>query len=287
MSPIVYLNGEFMPLDEAAVPVMDRGFLFGDGVYEVIPVYQGRAFRVKEHIQRLQRSLAEIQIQVPQHEADWVTLFQEVIARNSQGAQDLSLYVQVTRGVAAKRDHSFPADAEPTLFLMATPVSYNVDLESVSGICAVTLPDNRWTRCYIKSVCLLPNVLLKQQAVAEGAEDAILIRDGLLTESSAANVFAVIDGMLCTPPKDNLILGGITRDLIMELAGQGAFECRERAISKQELLSADEIWVTSSTREILPVIELNGKPVGDGKIGPVWYNVSKCFQEYKARLIAV
>ena len=285
MASIIYLNGEFLPLAEAKISVLDRGFLFGDGVYEVIPVYQGKAFRVREHIQRLERSLAATQISLVQQEQDWIALFEAVIARNRQETSDLSLYIQVTRGVSAKRDHAFPADAKPTLFMMATPVVYGADLGSVKSIRAITLPDNRWTRCYIKSICLLPNVLLKQTASQQGVEDAILIREGYLTESSSANVFIVKNGVVYTPPKTDYILGGITRDLIVELGEQGSFDCREQEISEQELLQADEVWVTSSTREIIPVTELNGKSVGNGKIGPLWYNVAKRYQAYKAELV--
>ncbi len=284
MTPVVYLNGEFIPLQQAKVSVLDRGFLFGDGVYEVIPVYQGKVFRLKEHIQRLQRSLDATNIRLHMTEQSWEMLFEQVIGHNAPEAKELSIYVQVTRGVAEKRDHICPADIEPTLFVMATPVSISVDLDSVTGIRAITLPDNRWTRCYIKSVCLLPNILLKQQALDQGAEDVLLIRDGYVTEAAASNVFIVKNGLLQTPPKDNLILGGITRDLIVELAAQGDFQCQEKAISETELAAADEIWVTSSTREIVPVIELNDKPVGDGNIGSMWYTVAKCFQAYKAQL---
>lgn len=286
MSPIVYLNGEYLPLEEAKVSVMDRGFLFGDGVYEVIPVYQGKVFRVREHLQRLERSLAETKLSVIQKEEDWIILFEEMIRRNSLETQDLSLYIQITRGVPEKRDLSIPVGISPTLFMMATPVIYAVEATAVKSIRAITLPDNRWTRCYIKSICLLPNVLLKQKALEQGVEDVVLVRDGYLTESSSANVFTVKDGVLYTPPKSDFILGGITRDLIVELGEQGAFDCREQDIPEMELLQADEIWITSSTREIMPVTEINGKLVGDGNIGPLWYHVTKHFQAYKAKLIA-
>lgn len=282
MPGTVYLNGEFMPLEEAKVSVMDRGFLFGDGVYEVIPVYGGETFRVDEHITRLQQSLAEVQINLPLEQQDWRTLFDQVVVLNGGG--DLSLYLQVTRGAEDKRDHAFPETSSPTVFMMTSPLQPTVDLKGVEGISVVSLEDNRWTRCYIKTICLLPNALLKQQALDAGAQDALLIRDGYVTEAAAANVFVVKDGVVYTPPRDKLILGGITRDLIVELAGQGAFECREQKISREELENADEIWITSSTREIVPVIELDGKPVGVGAIGPVWYNVAQCFQDYKADL---
>lgn len=282
MSRTVYLNGEFIPLEQAKVSVMDRGFLFGDGVYEVIPVYAGQSFRVDEHITRLQRSLAEVQINVPLKPQDWRNLFDQIVGHNGGG--DLSLYLQVTRGVEDKRDHAFPKASSPTIFMMTAPLEPAVDLKAVEGISVVSLEDNRWTRCYIKTICLLPNALLKQQALDAGAQDAILIRDGYVTEAAAANVFVVKDDVVYTPPRNDLILGGITRDLIVELAHQGAFECREQAISAEALSQADEIWITSSTREIVPVIELDGKPVGGGAIGPMWYNVAQRFQDYKAHL---
>lgn len=283
MEPLVYLNGTFLPLSQASVSVMDRGFLFGDGVYEVIPVYAGKVFREQEHLERLERSLAAIALPLTMTRVQWGQLFAELIERNGPG-QDLAIYLQITRGAYPKRDHSFPEQLNPTLFAMANSVQYTSDLTKVKGIRAVTLPDNRWTRCYIKTICLLPNVLLKHGAVEAGADDAILLRDGWVTESSSANVFIVKNQRLITPPKDNLLLGGVTRDLIVELGQTGAFDCQERPISEQELLAADEIWVSSSTREIVPVLELNAKPVGSGEIGLMWYNVAQQFQAYKDRL---
>lgn len=284
MTSSVFLNGEFVTPADAKISVMDRGFLFGDGVYEVIPVYQGRAFRLREHLVRLQQSLAEIRLSVTMTEQAWISLIEELIARNIHQSPDLSLYLQVTRGAAKTRDHGFPAEVSPTLFMMANPLVPPPELAQVSGIKTITLPDNRWTRCNIKAICLLPNVLLKQQALDQGVEDVILLRDGQVTESAAANVFIVKDECVVTPPKSRLILGGITRDLVVEMAQQGSFECREQEISEQQLRRADEVWVTSSTREIVPVIEIDGVPVGDGKIGTMWYNVARCFREYKANL---
>lgn len=284
MTPSVFLNGKFVPPADAKISVMDRGFLFGDGIYEVIPVYQGRAFRLREHLVRLQQSLAEIRLSVPMTEQEWISLIEELIARNIHQSPDLALYLQVTRGAAKTRDHRFPADVSPTLFMMANPLAAQPELAQIQGIKTITLPDNRWTRCNIKAICLLPNVLLKEQALDQGGEDVILLRDGQVTESAAANVFIVKDGCAVTPPKSPLILGGITRDLVVEMAQQGSFECREQAISEQQLRSADEVWLTSSTREIVPVIEIDGVPVGDGKIGTMWYNVARCFREYKANL---
>lgn len=277
----VYLNGAFMPVEEAQVSVLDRGFLFGDGVYEVIPVYAGHVLRLDEHLQRLQQSLDAIQLEITE---DWPALIAELIELNDGG--DLSVYLQVTRGVAEKRDHAFPRVAVPTVFMMATAFTPVQDLEQVQGIKAVTVVDNRWLRCFIKSICLQPNVLLKQQATEAGALEAILIRDGFVTEAAAANVFVIKDGVIYTAPKDELILAGITRDLVLELARAVDIDCREEAPSVALLESADEVWISSSTREIVPVTELDGSPVGSGQIGPVWYNAMQQYQVYKQQLIA-
>jgi len=276
----VYLNGAFMPVEEAQVSVLDRGFLFGDGVYEVIPVYAGRVLRLDEHLQRLQQSLDAIQLEITE---DWSALIAELIALNDGG--DLSVYLQVTRGVAEKRDHAFPRVAVPTVFMMATAFSPIQNLDQVQGIKAITVDDNRWLRCFIKSICLQANVLLKQQATEAGALDAILIRDGFVTEAAAANVFVIKDGVIYTAPKDDLILGGITRDLILELARAQGIDCREQAASVAMLESADEVWISSSTREIVPVTALDGCPVGSGEIGPLWYIAMQNYQAYKQQII--
>ena len=277
----VYLNGAFMPVEEAQVSVLDRGFLFGDGVYEVIPVYAGHVLRLDEHLQRLQQSLDAIQLEVNE---PWTELIDTLIELNGGG--DLSVYLQITRGTASTRDHAFPRTSLPTVFMMATPFTPVQDLEQVQGIKAVTVADNRWLCCFIKSICLQPNVLLKQQATEAGAEDAILIRDGFVTEAAAANVFVIKDGVIYTAPKNELILGGITRDLILELVQGAGISCREEAPSVVLLETADEVWISSSTREIVPVTELDGRPVGDGAVGPVWYNAMQQYQAYKQQLIA-
>jgi len=277
----VYLNGAFMPVEEAQVSVLDRGFLFGDGVYEVIPVYAGKPLRLEEHLQRLQQSLDAIQLDVAE---DWSVLIADLIELN--GAGNLSVYLQITRGAEAKRDHALPGSTIPTVFMMATPFTPVQELDQVTGIKAVTVVDNRWLQCFIKSICLQPNVLLKQQATQAGAQDAILIRDGFVTEAAAANVFVIKDGVIYTAPKNELILGGITRDLVLELARAAGIECREEAPSEALLKRADEVWISSSTREIVPVTELDDKPVGDGQKGVVWYNAMQQYQAYKQQLIA-
>jgi D-alanine transaminase len=279
-----YLNGSFLPLEEARVSVMDRGFLFGDGVYEVIPVYGNRLFRLAHHLKRLQNSLDAIRISNPLADDEWENILAELIKRNS--GSDQAVYLQVTRGVAARRDHAFPEDTSPTVFAMSTPVPASVDIDSIAGIRAITLEDNRWKHCNIKAITLLPNVMLRQEAIDAGTAEAILIKEGFAIEGAASNIFIVSDGILITPPNGPALLPGITRDLILELAANNAIPYREADIPLDELLSADEIWLTSSTREISPVIRLDDRTVGEGSPGPVWKHMITLYQEYKEALRA-
>ena len=276
---LVYLNGKFLPRDEACIPVMDRGFLFGDGVYEVIPVYGGRLFRLAHHLQRLASSLDAIRIGNPMDNVGWHDLLEQVVERNGGG--DRSVYLQVTRGVAPKRDHAFPADVEPTVFVMSAPMGPGSDIDSGAGIHAVTLDDIRWDYCNVKAITLLPNVLLRQQAVDAKAAEAILIRDGFATEGAASNLFIVDQGLLITPPKGPTLLPGITRDLILELAANHGIPFRESDITLTQLTGAAEIWLTSSTREISPVTRLDDRDIGDGIPGPKWQQMIRLYQEYK------
>ena len=278
----VYLNGVFLPIDQACVPVLDRGFLFGDGVYEVIPVYGGNLFRLEQHLQRLDHSLAGVRIGNPMSRTLWRDTLDELVERNGGG--DQSIYFQVTRGAAPKRDHAFPANVLPTVFMMSTPLApLPADLAQ-NGIAAITLPDIRWQMCDIKAITLLPNVLLRQEALDKGAAEAILLRDGLAVEGAASNLFIVKDGAIITPPKGPQLLPGITRDLILELAAAHQVSHREAVITEAELRAADEIWLTSSTREILPVTRLDGQAVSGGKPGPVWARMIGLYQDYKRTL---
>jgi D-alanine transaminase len=279
--PTVYLNGEFLPLDQAHVPVLDRGFIFGDGVYEVIPVYANRLFRVAEHLERLNNSLAAVRIKNPYTDDEWLNIFSHLIEKNQN--PDQSLYLQVTRGVA-KRDHGFPADTVPTVFVMSSPgVTPDPDLLK-RGACAITLDDIRWQFCNIKSITLLPNILLRQQALDAGCAEAILIRNGNVTEGAASNVFVIRDGVIRTPPKDNCVLPGITRDVVIELAHKHGVPCEETTITETDLKNADEIWVTSSTREILPITRLNGNVLGNGEPGQIWQRMYDIYQQHKQQL---
>ncbi len=279
--PIVYLNGRYLPEREACIPVTDRGFIFGDGVYEVIPVYGGRLFRLGHHLQRLERSLEGIRLENPHDEAAWRALLERLVAENGGG--DLSLYLQVTRG-HAPRDHAFPRDARPTVFASAAPLRGPSGEALKKGIAAITVEDIRWRYCHIKAIALLPNILLRQQALDAGADEAILIRDGEVTEGAASNLFIVRHGVIETPPKSHHLLPGITRDLVLELARANAIEAREATITPEALKEAGEIWVTSSTKEIVPVTRLDGEPVGDGRPGPMWRRIHALYQDYKARL---
>lgn len=278
MADIVYLNSSFLPVHEACISVMDRGFLFGDGVYEVIPVYGGRAFRLAHHLQRLDLSLQGIRLANPLGHGQWGDILTALIRHNGDG--DQSLYLQITRGVAPTREHAFPQEGQPTMFAMSTPLR-EAPLTARSGIAAVTVDDIRWKHCDIKAITLLPNVLMRQQALDAGAAEAILLRDGLATEGSASNLFIVRDGELLTPPKSNLLLPGITRDLVVELCRANAIPCREVNIGVDDLRHADEIWITSSTRDIAAVIRLDDIPVGSGQPGPLWHRLSALYSDYK------
>ncbi len=271
--PVAYLNGEFLPLSQARVPVLDRGFLFGDGVYEVIPAYGGRPFRLAQHLTRLENSLRAIRMEPPLHPRQWENILNELL----QGEEDQAIYLQITRGTAGTRDHAFPTDANPTVLAWAVPLNNEVPHPAK----AVTRPDIRWQWCHIKAITLLANVLLRQQAIDLGYQEAILIRDGKVTEGAASNIFAVIGGILVTPPKGPHLLPGITRDLVLELAAENGIPNREGEMTAEELATADEIWLTSSTREMVPVVELDGQVVGQGRPGPVWHRMHEVFQQYK------
>ena len=275
---IVYLNGEFVPLDEARIPVLDRGFIFGDGVYELIPVYSRHPFRLAEHLRRLQHSLTGIRLENPLSETDWIKLVHDVVARN-QG-EDQSLYLQITRG-AAKRMHEFPPGVKPTVFMMSTPLVTPPREQVENGVTCVTTADFRWLKCDIKSVSLLANCLLKQMAVDAGAAEVIMFRDGYLTEGAASNVLIVRNGVLLAPTKNNLILPGITYDVVIEIAAANAIALELRAISEHEVRTAQEIWITSSTKEVLAVTSLDGSVVGDGRPGTVFRRIHALYQAYK------
>ena len=259
--------------------MLDRAFIFGDGIYEVIPVYGGNLFRFEQHIERLNKNLDNIRIKKFYNLEQWSSICKQLIDYNGKG--DLSLYLQISRGVA-KRDHAFPGDnTKPGVFLMCNrllPISDNLKL---NGIHAVTLTDNRWSNCHIKSISLLPNILSRQQAVDAEAQEAILLRNGIATEGAASNLFIVKNNVIKTPEKSSNLLPGITRDLIVEICHQNNINLKETQINERDLISADEIWMTSSTKEILAVTNLNSQPVGTGKPGQMWGKVYQLYQMYK------
>lgn len=275
---MIFLNGHFMPIEKACVSVLDRGFIFGDGVYELIPVYSRRPFRLEKHLHRLQLSLDGIRLKNPYEDEEWHNLLEQLIADNE--GEDQSVYLQITRGVA-KRDHAFP-DVPPTVFMMSNPLLPPAPELFETGVSVVTASDNRWIRCDIKSISLLPNVLLRQIAVDVGAMETILIRDGYLTEGSASNIFIVKDQVLLAPPKSHLMLPGVTYDVTLELAAGSDIIYEVREITEDELLAADEIMLTSSTREIMAVTRLNDQPVGNGRPGPKFIQLHQLYQQYKA-----
>lgn len=279
---MVFLNGKFMPIEEAKVPVLDRGFIFGDGVYELVPVYSRVPFRLDEHLARLERSLELVRIRNPYTRAEWRDIILQLVAK--QPFEDQGVYFQVTRGVA-KRDHAFPKDAVPTVFLMANPLVTPAKELVERGAAAVSAADDRWLHCDIKSISLIGNCLLRQVSADAGATETILFRDGKLTEASASNVFVVRKGVILSPPKSNLILPGITYDVIFELAQAAALPFEYRDVSRDEVLSADELWVTSSSKEVLAVVTLDGKPVGEGRPGPVFRKMHALYQDFKQRVM--
>jgi D-alanine transaminase len=276
----VYLNGKFMPIEEAHIPVLDRGFIFGDGVYEVIPVYSRRAFRLAEHLQRLQHSLGGIRLQNPHSDVEWTKLINELIAHNA--GEDQYLYLHITRG-AARRDHAFPnPPVAPTVFMMSNLLTTPPAELLHSGVGAVTAQDNRWLRCDIKAIALLPNVLLRQIAVDAGCAETVLIRDdAFMTEGAASNIFVVKNDTLLAPPKDNLMLPGITYDVVLEIADANGIPHQVRKVAKDEVFNADELLLTSSTKEVLAITRLDGKPVGDGKPGRMFARLHKLYQDFK------
>lgn len=278
----VYLNGRMLPLEEAGVSVLDRGFLFGDGVYEVIPVYNRHPLRLAEHLSRLADSLAGIHLAPPHDNAEWRRIIEQVITANDGDEQ--SIYLQVTRGAAAGREHAFPESATPTVFVMSSPIADIPAADEIRGATAVTLEDIRWSLCHLKTIALLGNVLLKQEALSRGFDEAVLIRDGLATECSASNLFMICGRQLVTPPKSRHLLPGITRDLVVEVARGEGFEVVERDIAREELAVADELWYTSSTKAIVPIVRLDEQAVGSGEPGPVWREMLEHYRACIERL---
>ena len=276
--PLVYLNGELTPLSEAKISVLDRGFIFGDGVYEVIPVYNRKMFRAKQHMARLFRSLDAIRIPNPHTEDQWMALIDRVTTAHP--AETQLVYMQVTRGVA-RRAHAFPADTTPTVFIMTNgftpPDATTVD----HGVHCVTAEDLRWMRCDIKSISLLGNVLAAQHALENGALETIQFREGCLTEGASSNIWIVSKGAVYGPPKDNLVLEGIRYGLMEELCAACNIPFGSKPIPRGDVFAADEVLMTSAGREVLAVTGIDGKPVGNGMPGPIFRRLYAAYQDAK------
>jgi D-alanine transaminase len=280
MEGLAYLDGVFLPLAEARVSPMDRGFLFGDGAYEVIPVYSRQAFRLAQHLARLARTLAALRIADPHRPEAWADLIRQVIAGNPW--DDQAVYLQVTRGTASRRRQAFPGpEVKPTVFLCAEPLSVPTPQQLAEGVAAVSSADFRWLRCDLKTTSLLANCLLRQQAVDQGAVETILFRDGFLTEGAVSSIFIVKDGVLAVPPKGHLMLPGVTYDVVLELAAAHGVRVEVRDVLEAEVRSAAEIWMTSSSAEVLPIVSLDRRPVGDGRPGPLGRQMVGWYQEFK------
>lgn len=280
---VVYLNGRFVAVADAQVSVLDRGFIYGDGVYELVPVYGREPFRLPQHLARLQRSMDGIGLANPHTSAQWEAIIRDLVAR--QSFADQGVYFQVTRGVA-KRDHSFPTGVAPTVFMMSNPLATPTREQVEHGVAVVTAEDNRWHRCDLKTISLLGNVLMRQLATEQGAVETVLFRDGFLTEASASNVLIVRDGTIVVPPKDNMILPGITYDATMEFARDAGVPLVMRPVPRAEALAADEMWLSSSTKEVLAITTVDGKPFAGGKPGPVFRKLWAVFQSRKPRAVA-
>lgn len=279
--PQVYLNGQWLALSQAKISVLDRGFIFGDGIYEVVPCYSRKPFRIESHLRRLERSLAAIRITSPMQPEQWETLMHELIRRNE--GDDQFLYLQITRGVA-KRDHAFPSPEVPaTVFAMSSPLARPTQAQREEGISVVSLPDERWLHCDIKATALLGNVLARQAAVDRGANEAILFRDGFLTEGSAANIWVVKDGALHAPLKNHLILEGVRYGLMQEVAEHLGIPVQIRRIRQSEIWQADELLLTAATKEVLPIVRMDLRAVGHpshaGKPGPIYRQLRKAYDE--------
>lgn len=264
---IVYLNGEHVRLGDAKISVLDRGFIFGDGIYEVVPAYKGKPFRMNGHLARLERSLKSIGIKLDWSRGDWEKLVHDMLKRSA--LDDSMVYIQITRGVA-KRDHGFPKNATPTVFCMVSPFKRPGAELREQGLTAVGVPDVRWLHCEIKSVSLLGNVLAKQQAVEAGVDEVLQFRDGNLSEGASCNIWVVKNGVLAAPVRNNLILEGIRYGFLEELAKEAGVPFESRQVSQQEVEQADELMMSSATKEVLPIVTYNGKPVGSGKPGAVY-----------------
>ncbi len=280
---IAYLNGEFLPLADARVSVMDRGFLFGDGVYELIPVYSRRPFRLTEHLRRMQATLDGIRLANPLSEAEWRQMIDRMIEVSP--SEDQSIYIQITRGPMAVRNHAFPKTVTPTVFALGEALQPPATAWREQGVTAISHADIRWLRCDFKVTALLANCLLRQMAIDAGCMETLLFRDGFLTEGSASNIFVVKNGLLLAPPRSHLMLSGVTYDVVLEIAAAQGLSVELRDISDEEVRRADEVWLTSSTKEVLPIVQLDGQPIADGRPGPLFQQMISWYQQFKQNVM--
>lgn len=280
----VYLNGEFLPIEEAHISPLDRGFLFGDGVYEVIPAYAGLLFRAEQHLQRLNNSLKSIRMTNPYSQDEWLDILQRLMSY--QPYNNHTIYLQVTRGADDNRNHAIPPNLSPTVFIMSSELNTSPVATEHPGACALTRIDNRWEHCDVKAITLLANILLRQQAIDHDCAETLLIRDGNVIEGSASNIFVIRDKEIITPPKSPMLLPGVTRDLVLEIAAINSIPFNERNISVDELMTADEVWFTSSTKEIVPITRIDDQLIGNGEPGAVWKRMIVLYGECKQQLVA-
>ncbi len=281
--PIVYLNGDYVDLTEAKVSVEDRGFLFGDGIYEVVRYYHGCAFRLDDHLRRLAHSAAGVRLALPDAARDLPAIIEQVLTESSPSG-DGEVYIQCTRGVAHPRSHPFPTDAHPTLLVMPIPLHAPPKQALSNGLSAITAPDLRWGRCDIKSTMLLPNVVAKEHAREQGAFEAVLVRNGIVTEGASTNVFAIIEGRLTTHPADHAILGGISRQVVLELACDLGLEPEEQPFTDEQLRASEEVFLSSTTIEVLPITHVDTRVIGNGQPGPITLRLYQAFQKLTASL---
>lgn len=272
----IYLNGEYLPLEKATLPVEERGFLFADGIYEVVRLYGGRAFQWEAHLQRFARSAQGARLPLLNALAELPVILTRLTEENN--LQDANIYIEYTRGTAHPRSHAFPQEMRPTLLAMPLDIHIPPSEAFTQGLKAISVPDLRWRRCDIKSIMLLPNVLAKQQAREQGAFEAIFVRDGWVTEGASTNIFAVIEGQLVTHPLNQSILAGITRQVVLALAAEHGLTVREEAFSVEQMYAAQEAFLTSTTSEVLPLTQIDGRAIGQGRPGPVTMRLVEAFQ---------
>lgn len=281
MTQIVYLNGHYCDAAKATISVFDRGLLFADSIYEITPVYNGRLFSLDKHLQRLESSLRKAKI--PNPGLDWSTIFNSLVERNGGG--DMQIYLQITRGNSGGRQLEISSEMKPTVIAYTLNVPYPSPADQKNGLQIELVDDIRWLRCDIKSTAMLANVLMNHEATSKGAGTAVLVRDGFLTEGSASNIFLVSkEGNIETPPLNNLCLPGVTRQLAIELINNLSWTLEEKMIPSQAIFNAQEVWITSTTKEIFPVTKVNGITIGSGEPGTYWRQINEQFQQLKKRL---